>query len=844
MKILRLSIFNIKKHKKESAILIFLIAVSVLFMNIAIINNKKASIIMDKAFEDSGSKDAVYLFYEDQYRTEFDEVFEEDERISNIDKFEMLYPDSNAALNRKEKDSSLKNFYASFITKEGEEKISKFSKETTLSDDEIDALEHPIWMPHYLEMSLGYKPGDTFTIVKGSKEYEFQIAGFYEAALLSNDFRSYKCIVTDSDYDILAKELGRVICFSFDIKEGILNSYNDSVKFCDEIGKKINERAGRPVEATFLNAYDDKNLEADNTASVIVIMMDIIAMVAAVVILSAVIVIRHKITNDIDDQMQSIGVLEALGYRSREISLSYVYEYLTLGIIGAVAGVIITALTDPLMTKLLQSFLGHKGNVSISITGLVLPMIVIILIVLFTALLKARVIKKYPPVVAFRKGIRTHHFGKNRLSLDKTRSDINLRLGFRNIIKNKRQNIGIFICILLSSLSIGFCAMVADIFRDGGNGFRTCSGYESGDFYLLFEPGVTSDEIEKELYSYEEVRKVTDMHIQALTIVGDAETFVQALSYKDFKETENVFVTKGRLPEHDNEVVLKRTIAENLGYEVGDSIILRGKGIEKSYIITGYTNTLNDTVLLTLDGLNRIYPISEHGMTNVYLKEGADAEAFRKKIEERYGSSTKDLLKEESQDGTLEERIRAKAEQQMAVLSSEYGVTSSNYAIKIGDQMITGGTSNLRLSEITSLNSLIESSIGSIARLSTIFSFVVAIVVALIISVILNFLIDSTIRKQRKEFGIEKSMGYTSKDIKKQIVSRIMPIAVPAIIAALLVTVPLTEKFEVIAFGGGAQPRYWLLIPAAIVIVIYVYASAYLSAGKVKKVSVTELMTE
>jgi hypothetical protein len=70
-------------------------------------------------------------------------------------------------------------------------------------------------------------------------------------------------------------------------------------------------------------------------------------------------------------------------------------------------------------------------------------------------------------------------------------------------------------------------------------------------------------------------------------------------------------------------------------------------------------------------------------MTNVYLKEGADAEAFRKKIEERYGTSTKDLLKEESQDGTLEERIRAKAEHQMAVLAEEYGVTSSNYAIKI-----------------------------------------------------------------------------------------------------------------------------------------------------------------
>ncbi|MCR5337838.1 MAG: ABC transporter permease [Lachnospiraceae bacterium] len=844
MKILRLSIFNIKKHKKESIILIFLIAVSVLFLNVAIINSKKTDIIMDKSFEDTGSKDAVYLFFEDEYRTEFDEVFEEDDRISNIDKFEMLYPNNNASLNIKRDDGSLTNFYASFITEEGEKKISDFRKETTLSDDEIDALEHPIWLPHHAAMNLGYKSGDPFVIVKGGKEFAFQIAGFYESALLANDYMSYKSIVSDSDYDILAKDLSGMVCFSFDLKEGIPDNYTDSIKLNQDLDDKMNEKGGRPIQNNFMNNFDDKVYEADYKASVIEIMMDILLMIAAVVILSAVIVIRHKITNDIDDQMEAIGVLEALGYRSREISLSYVYEYLTLSIIGALFGVLITLLTDPLLTKVVQSFLSRKGSAPFNVAGLLLPMIIIILIVLFSALLRARVIKKYPPVVAFRKGIKTHHFGKNRLSLDKTKSDINLRLGLQNLIRNKKQNIGIFVCILLAGLSIAFCIMVADIFRDGGSAFRTCCGYESGDFYLTFEPGVTSEEIAQELYAYDEVRKITDMHINQASIVDDANVFVQAIAYKDFKETENVFVTKGRLPEHDDEAVLKKTIAENLGYEVGDSIILRGEGVEKSYIITGFTNTLNDTVLLTLDGMKRIMPISEHGLTNVYLKDGAEAETFRKKIEERYGSSTKDLLKEASSDGDLEDRIRAKAEQQMAVLASEYGVTSANYAIKIGDEMITGGTSKIRLTEITTLDSLIESSIGSIARLSEIMSWIITIAVALIISVILNFLIDSTIRKQRKEFGIEKSMGYTSGDIKKQIVSRIMPIAVPAIIAAVLAVVPITEKFEVIAFGGGAQPRYWLLIPAAVVLVIYVYVSAYLSAGRVKKVSVTELMTE
>ena len=65
MKILRLSIFNIKKHKKESIILIFLIAVSVLFMNIAIINSTKAGEILDKAFKETESKLCIYSFLED-----------------------------------------------------------------------------------------------------------------------------------------------------------------------------------------------------------------------------------------------------------------------------------------------------------------------------------------------------------------------------------------------------------------------------------------------------------------------------------------------------------------------------------------------------------------------------------------------------------------------------------------------------------------------------------------------------------------------------------------------------------------------------------------------------------
>jgi ABC-type antimicrobial peptide transport system permease subunit len=118
------------------------------------------------------------------------------------------------------------------------------------------------------------------------------------------------------------------------------------------------------------------------------------------------------------------------------------------------------------------------------------------------------------------------------------------------------------------------------------------------------------------------------------------------------------------------------------------------------------------------------------------------------------------------------------------------------------------------------------------------------VIVAIIVSIIINFLISATIRKQRRELGIEKAMGYTTADIKKQMVFRIIPIAIPALIIGGLITIPLINIFMEYAFGLAMDVRLIILVPTMLVMALYIYASAYISAGKVKKISVTELMTE
>ena len=51
MKILRLSIFNIKKRKKEAFVITLLLAISMALMGVGIINIEKADRIFSEAFE-------------------------------------------------------------------------------------------------------------------------------------------------------------------------------------------------------------------------------------------------------------------------------------------------------------------------------------------------------------------------------------------------------------------------------------------------------------------------------------------------------------------------------------------------------------------------------------------------------------------------------------------------------------------------------------------------------------------------------------------------------------------------------------------------------------------------
>ena len=176
---------------------------------------------------------------------------------------------------------------------------------------------------------------------------------------------------------------------------------------------------------------------------------------------------------------------------------------------------------------------------------------------------------------------------------------------------------------------------------------------------------------------------------------------------------------------------------------------------------------------------------------DIYLNEGTDSKEFAELLRERYGKEIADYKDDEITGDTLEEKIRAAADKKMAEAMTKQGVSYMEYAISVGDKIITGSTSLMKIKTLTfereDIEEVADMLLVSFAGIAGIMMAVSAIVVSLILSI----LMASTIRRQYKELGIMKGLGYTSRELKFQLAFRIVPVAVLAVILGTVLSILL-----------------------------------------------------
>ena len=839
MKILRLSLFNLKKNKREAAAVAFLTMVTVFMLSIFFANGSKLKRAFDESFAASGSINQIVIFKDSFYHDEFRRILESDYKTDRLTENPFIFAGATDVRYESGEEVSF-NFL--FATERTERRIENFLKTDAMSDEELKSVSHPIWMPVNFNITKGLRVGETFTIIKSGRDYPFTIAGFYDTGLDSSDGYGFKCILSDEDYDLFSMLFSSGSAFSYNCVGLCFDAYDD-FNF-DEFIEKCSESSSENLTSGTVNlSYEG---EKNNETVFADMFLNMTAFLSLITMISALFMIRHKISNDIEDQMQQIGVLEALGYRAHEISLSYLYEYMISGGLGCILGALAACLSTPLMNAFDETMLGRTVTGNTEFIKMVLTALAIFVIVIMFALIKARTVKKYPPVVALRRGILTHHFGRNVLPLETTKGNINLRLAMKSLFSELRSCIGVTVCIIAAGITILFSTVSFDFFKDGANGLMAMMGTDDVMMITLMS-GVDPENIRDEILKMPDVRKATVTY--DLTEIGvkgsDFSGTVQV--YEDYKDAESITPAFGRYPEHDNEIMIsyRRSKIENLS--LGDSIVLERAGLEKSYMITGIVSSImnsGSSLYLTSDGYRRIDLNARPNRINVYLKEGVGYDEFEDKLTAKFGLSAKDAAANQTTGGSMEDMIRAAADEKIAAMLSQYGVTSVEYAVRIGDELITGNSRSFVIKETATWEGMAKTQLVPIAGTFKKFTIVAAILISVIVGVILSIIAASNVRRQRHSLGIMKGLGYSSKDLMTQMAVRIMPVIIVSLLIASFGVLWLNKFFWLAVIGVIARTSIKAIIITDIVLVVFCYVVTYLGAGRIRKISVNELMTE
>ena len=847
MNILRLSIFNLKKNKKEAIAVAFLTMITSLMLGIFIANVFGMHKIFDNSFERSGCVNTMVIIDEDKYRDEYAKVLEDNYNVSDLKMGRIIFA---VPVDTIYKNGEVMSYNLLFVNEKTERKIENFVKKDSLSGAEISKLEHPIWLPIYFEIGQDYKPGDQFIITNNGKKYPMDIAGFYETGLNSTDGYGYKCVISDEDMDLFSlifnSGYGQVATGLYFNSESDFN-YNEYITKCEETS----------FEKIKSDSYlFDYKMEKKSEENFLNIFMYIIAAISIITLLASVFMIRNKIANDIEDQMQSIGVLEALGYRSHEISLSYVYEYVISAGIGSLIGLALAIASSSFVKSGVRVMLGREVEGEVSFLNMVLSSIAVIAVVVIMALLRARKVKNYPPVIAFRKGIKTHSFRRNPFPLDKTKN-INLRLALKGLIGDIKANIGMAVCIITAGILMTFGVLTVDFFKNGTDGLVSLMAYDLHPVYVSLANGVDPAEFREELLKQEGVRKclmtygMDDVNVEGTEEVGNT------VVYDDFADAESVEPSEGRCPEHYNEIMISTARSKYMNLGVGDSIVIEKNGMKRSYVITGIISSMMNSyrnVYMTSDGYIWLMGNITPNTLAVYLEDDVDKEAFVEKLQQSYGGASGAITddggtEEKTSGGTseaddFEARIQAIADEKMDTLLTQYGVTDVDYTIRIGDKIISGNSKKHMIKNVANWDGMINVQMASIAESVKLMSIFAVILVTIVVAVILGIITSSNVKRQRQSLGIMKGLGYSSKDLMTQMALKIMPVTIVSVIISGFLGIVVNKVFWMSGFGSIAKTNVPVLIVMEILLVAFCYIVTYISAGKVKKISVTELMTE
>jgi putative ABC transport system permease protein len=432
--------------------------------------------------------------------------------------------------------------------------------------------------------------GDTLCLDYGDLRMDLVIDGYIKDALLGSPFMGNpRMLMNDEDAEKL---------FS---NETIRKSFSGAVYYVNSDNvKELTEELADIKNAMFSG---DRGM-IKMTYMLEMLVAGLLLAVSICLILIAFAMLSFTIKFTLEEDFREIGVMKAVGIKTRSIRSMYIVKYLFLACIGAAVGYIFSI---PFGNVMLETVTENIliGNENQMLVGVISAVAVVALTVAFCYSCTGK-IKKMSPIDAVHNGETGERYHRRSvLRLSRSRLGSNLFLGLNDVFSKPGQYASMIATFTVCMLLIAMLATAANTLMSDKLIFLLGTT-KSDVYYSSTEKIMGAMESEDRDYHKKVIKDIEDtlakngmpgkvheeLMYQIPVTFKDRNMQISMQYCKDTKTTDYVY-DDGVAPLYEDEVAFTPQIMDELGAKLGDRVVLEINGQKKECIITGTFISMN-----------------------------------------------------------------------------------------------------------------------------------------------------------------------------------------------------------------------------------------------------------
>ena len=660
------------------------------------------------------------------------------------------------------------------------------------SENEITKVnDGELYIPSYIMNDPKYDLhiGDIITVPLAAEgeTIKFTLKGSSkDAAFGSTMMGITRMLISENDFELLKRDNSDTIIYSVFVN-------TDDSDFIEKFNR---------LETNTIMTADRQLMK---TMYIMDMLMAVVILIVSVcLILIAMVILRFTINFTMSEEFREIGVMKAIGIRNGSIRGFYIVKYFAVSVVGSAVGFVLSIPFGKMLIKDVSKnvILGSSDRIWLN---LICSAVSGAVVVWFCYLCTGK-IKKFSPIDAIRNGENGERYSrKGFIHLGKTHVPTTVFMALNDILSGFKRFAVMAAIFTLGLLLIQIPQNTINTLQS--DNLITWFNMSPSDHVISVETLFGNGNNEEMLYdkvngvkaflAEKNIKADVFQEIMFKSSISFGDKITTSLSCQGIGDVtvDDYMYDEGSAPKNINEVAITSLVAQRIGAEIGDDIVIKNGDKSKTYTVCALYQSMNN------------------------MGEGV---RFHHDEKLDYDHAT----------GSFGIQIKYTDDPDSKILSERKALLSERY---------TDG-------KIYNAGEYINYMIGDVAGQMDSIKYLIVIVVLAINILVTVLMVKSFITKEKGEIAILKAIGFKSGSLIAWQTIRLGIIILIAAVAASTVSVPLTNLAVEPVFGiMGAQSiefeikglEVFVLYP--LIILLFTTLSGMLTALQIRKISSSEI---